>query len=312
MKSSLRIALIYLVLSFLWILFSDQFVNSLQIDIETLRHIQTYKGWFFISISSVVLFLLINRELQKKNIVQQELEKAKLKAEESDQLKTAFLSNMSHEIRTPLNGILGFSSLLGDQESSSEAKEMCIEQIDQNGQLLLKIINEILEISKIQAGTVYVSKKQFDLNKEIDNIVKTYTSIESELTKKHLNLIINNNLNSTPKLIYSDPEKIRQILINLINNAIKFTDKGSITVSYLLKDKILQIYVEDTGIGISEDNIEKIFQRFNQHSIDKNSNDGVGLGLAISKGIAEALGGNIEVESKPGQGSCFKLILPLE
>lgn len=310
MKSSLKIALIYLIISFFWILFSDMFVNSLTMDADKLTHIQTYKGWFFISATAILLFLLINNELKKKNKVQDELEKAKLQAEESDRLKTAFLSNMSHEIRTPLNGIIGFSSLLNDEDIPAESKKMYIEQIEKNGQLLIKIINDIIEISRIQKNMVSINLKLFDLNKELDNLVKRYTSIESPLTRKGLELIVENDIYTKPFNLFSDPDRIDQILMNLINNAIKFTNKGTITIGYTNNEDIVRIFVEDTGSGIDIEDIESIFQRFNQNSSLKDSNDGVGLGLAISKGLAEALDGKIEVESETGKGSRFTLILP--
>ena len=147
-KVAIKIALIYFTLGFLWILFSDRFILKLAGTSDAITIIQTYKGWFYVSITAVLLYFLIHSEIKKKNKIEQELIKAKTKAEESDHLKSAFLSNMSHEIRTPLNGILGFSELLVDDSFNTEDKKIFAKNLTQNSIDLLKLINDILDISK--------------------------------------------------------------------------------------------------------------------------------------------------------------------
>lgn len=310
MKSSLKITLIYLTLSFFWILFSDKFLLSLTSETDSLTRLQTYKGWFFIFTTSVFLFLLINAEIKKLNRVKQELVKAKEKAEESDRLKTAFLSNMSHEIRTPLNGILGFSNLLCEEEISIQNRELYQDQINSNSQLLLKIINDIIEISKIQENMLQIQIKRLDLNLLFENLYQGYNCPESILTKKGLELKLIPENKTEPFIITSDPERLLQVLGNLIDNAVKFTQSGTISIGYKTSGEKVNLFVEDTGIGISKENQKQIFERFKQTSMTRDRNAGFGLGLSISKGISEALGGRIFLESEPGKGSRFTVELP--
>ena len=294
-------------ISFFWIIFSDKFIYTISANTDTLTQLQTYKGWFFISSTSIFLFYLINKEIKKNNKIQKELVEARLKAEESDRLKTAFLSNISHEIRTPLNGILGFSNLLCDEETESESKKLYTDQVNNNGQSLLKIINDIIEVSKIQQNMLSVKLKDFDLNQLIFDIQKKYAST---LSGKGLNLLIKNESISDPFILHSDYDKINQILSNLIDNAIKYTETGTITIGYNITEKSIHFFVEDTGIGISKEDAEMIFRRFKETAVTKKSNDGFGLGLSISKGLAEALNGHIKVQSELGKGSRFTVVIP--
>jgi signal transduction histidine kinase len=249
-----------------------------------------------------------------------ELLKAKEKAEESDRLKSAFLANMSHEIRTPMNGILGFSELLKEPDLTGGQQLEYIRIIEKSGKRMLNIINDIVDISKIEAGLMKLDSKESNINEQIEYI---YTFFKPEVEAKGMKLFFKNPLSAKESIINTDREKLYAILTNLVKNAIKYSTKGSIELGYQLKiekesdntDKkgniVLEFYVKDTGIGIPKERQEAIFERFIQADIaDKMAYQGAGLGLSISKAYVEMLGGKIWVESEEGKGSCFYFTLP--
>ena len=248
----------------------------------------------------------ISKEFEKELIY------AKLKAEENDRLKSAFLANMSHEIRTPMNGILGFATLLKEPGLSSKEHQEYIGVIEKSGKRMLNIINDIIDISKIEAGLMEFYINEFNINEQIDY---TYTFFKPEAEAKGINLSFKITLPQKDAIIKSDIEKVYAILTNLVKNAIKYTEKGSIEFGYNLKNKIghsqLEFFVKDSGIGIQKDRQEAIFERFIQADIsDKKARQGAGLGLSISKAYVEMLGGKIWVESEEGKGSTFYFTLP--
>ncbi len=237
-----------------------------------------------------------------------ELELARKHAEESDRLKSAFLANMSHEIRTPMNGILGFSELLKNPGLSGEQQNEYIKIIEKSGARMLNIINDIIDISKIEAGLMHLDIAETNLNNQIEYV---YTFFKPEVEAKGLRFNFQNTLSAKEAVIHTDTKKVYAVLVNLVKNAIKFTDQGSIEIGYHKKNDTLEIYVKDTGDGIPADKQMKIFERFVQADIeDKKAKQGAGLGLAISKVYIEMLGGKIWVESEPGKGSCFHFTLP--
>ncbi len=243
---------------------------------------------------------------RKKSV--EDLIKAKDKAEESDRLKSAFLANMSHEIRTPMNGILGFADLLKEPHLSDEKQQYYISIIEKSGIRMLNIINNIISISKIESGTMEVYISETNINEQLDYI---YTFFKPEVEQKSLNLSYKNTLHDNHAYISSDKEKLYGILTNLVKNAIKFTDRGSIEFGYNLKDNYLIFYVKDTGIGVPTKRQEAIFDRFIQADIeDKRAFQGAGLGLSISKAYVEMLGGKMWLESKEGKGSTFYFTIP--
>ncbi len=246
-----------------------------------------------------------NKEYKRINI---ELQKAKEKAEESDRLKSAFLANMSHEIRTPMNGILSFAGLLKEPRLSGEKINEYIQIIESSGDRMLNIINDLISISKIEAGMTDVQYSNSSINEQIEYI---YYFFKPEVEKKGMQLFYKNFLPLKESIIYTDREKIYAILTNLVKNALKFTFEGSIAFGYEKKGKFLEFYVKDTGIGISDEQKQYIFERFRQGSESLSRNyEGAGLGLSISKMYVEMLGGKIWVESEQGVGTTFYFTTP--
>lgn len=238
----------------------------------------------------------------------EELIKAKEKAEESDRLKSAFLANMSHEIRTPLNGIMGFAGLLGDTDLTEDQKNQYIKIIEESGARMLNIINDLINISIIEAGQLVLHYSQFNLNELLDYI---YAFFKPEIEKKGITLSLVKNLPAEEIILNSDREKVYAILMNIVRNASKYTNSGQISFGYELKEGEILFFVLDTGIGISKDKQKVIFDRFIQaeKSISKDY-EGAGLGLAITKAYIDKLGGKIWLESEPGIGSKFYFTLP--
>lgn len=245
---------------------------------------------------------------EKLNKINKELQKAKIKAEESDQLKSAFLANMSHEIRTPMNGIMGFAELLKEDNLSPEDQRNYIEIIEKSGTRLLSIINDIVDISKIEAGQMNASLSATNIDEQMQYI---NTFFRPETQDKGIRLLLKNSFDKEETIIRTDPEKLYAILINLVKNAIKYTIKGTIEFGYEKKDNQIEFFVKDSGIGISKDRQKAIFERFVQADFnDKMARQGAGLGLAIAKAYVELLGGKIWVESEPEKGSTFYFTLP--
>ncbi len=243
-----------------------------------------------------------------------ELVSAKIKAEESDRLKTAFLTNMSHEIRTPMNGILGFAEMLNDDKINDSERKNYIEVINSNGKLLVNLIDDIIDFAKIEAGQIKIVKHDFSINSLLKQIHNTYMGGSFKKDKQNVKLIFANGLADEDSYIKTDPIRLRQILTNLIGNAYKFTNEGHIKFGFSLRsDNMLEFYVEDTGIGIPPEKLSVIFERFVQADNSRSRKySGSGLGLAISKGFSELLGGKMWAKSKVGKGSTFCFTIPYE
>lgn len=251
----------------------------------------------------------LREEVKRRAQIQKELVAAKEKAEESDKLKSAFLANMSHEIRTPMNGILGFANILREAESEEELDEF-IDAIVKSGEHLLNLINDIIDLSKIEAGILKIEKSDFEINRLTKEIYDMF-SVENNVVSKGIKLSYKNGLPDEDCMINTDRTRLKQIMINLVNNACKYTDQGSIEFWYTVEDKDLIFYVRDTGIGIKEELQEFIFDRFMQASTSRTTGrESTGLGLAITKTYLNLMGGNIAVKSELGVGSEFSFILP--
>lgn len=241
-------------------------------------------------------------DVTERNRMIKELQGAKQKAEQSDKLKSAFLANMSHEIRTPLNAIIGFSDLLTTTVNQEEKNEY-VNIIKTNNELLLKLINDILDLSKIEAGTVDMAYEEFDFSVFFDEIV---ISTQPRI-KPDIQFITKNPYSEC--YIKSDKRRLMQILINFVTNAIKYTTKGHIEMGYEYTAPNLQLYVADSGIGIPENKKYRVFHRFEK--LDEFA-QGTGLGLSICKAIVEAFGGSIGFDTEEGKGSKFWVLIPCE
>ena len=251
----------------------------------------------------------LKEEVKHRAIVEKQLIAAKEKAEESDKLKSAFLANMSHEIRTPMNGILGFANLLKEAESEEELDEF-IDTIINSGEHLLNLINDIIDLSKIEAGILKIEKSKFEINTLMKEIFDMF-SVENNVVSKKLKLAYKNDLDDDDCLIYTDRMRLKQIMINLVNNACKYTDEGSIEFYYEIHKNDLFFKVKDTGIGINEEAQKFIFDRFMQATVGRTSGrESTGLGLAITKTYLNLMGGKIAVKSKLNEGSEFYFTLP--
>jgi CheY-like chemotaxis protein/nitrogen-specific signal transduction histidine kinase len=258
--------------------------------------------------NEITNFIKISEDITEKKRIYEEIIQAKQKAEESERLKTAFLQNMSHEIRTPLNGVIGFSNLLSTKDLSKSDISEYSSIIQTSAKRLLEIVNNILDISKIETGQIKIVQGEFSINTLIRNIYSIFSLIAKE---KELEFNYSVALDDISSVIYSDETKIHQILSNLVNNALKFTKTGSVNFGYNVEDENLIFYVKDTGIGIPEDMQTKIFERFIQADMGLTRNfEGAGLGLAICNGLANLLGGKIWLESEIGKGSTFYFSIP--
>jgi signal transduction histidine kinase len=238
---------------------------------------------------------------------EKEMLKATRKAEESDRLKSSFLANLSHEIRTPVNVINGFLDLLKGVDFDSDDKEIYLEMLRKSSDRILSTFNDIIEISKIEAGQTELEESQMNLNEIVDYLYKLNYSSCSE---KGIGLISQKGLDNKSSLIYADRVKIIAVMHNLLKNAIKYTDKGRIKFGYDLFKGNLVFYVDDTGIGIPEERQSLVFNRFMQAEQSMNRPyEGSGLGLSIVKGYVEMMGGEISLHSVPGEGSRFSFSL---
>ncbi len=262
----------------------------------------------FNSKGDITHFLAIREDISERRKLTEQLTSAKEKAEENDRLKSAFLANISHEIRTPMNGILGFAELLKIPKLSHEAQKRYIHIIEQSGNRMLNIISDIVDISKIESGQMDIHIKETNVNMLLNELLLIYTP---EANSKGLGLSFSSSLTDTGSNIHTDHARLKQILSYLIKNALKFTEVGAIAFGYSKNGDMLEFFVKDTGVGISKDQSELIFERFRQGSISfTRAYEGAGLGLSISKALVQMLGGEIWVHSMPGKGSEFFFRIP--
>jgi PAS domain S-box-containing protein len=250
----------------------------------------------------------IGHDITERKKAEKELTEAMLKAQESDRLKSSFLANMSHEIRTPLNSIIGFSELLVDPDYQDSQKREFARVLIDSGNNLLSIISDIMDFSKIDAGQVVINRKILSVNKLLSLIQRDFAF---PANSKGIELTLTDSNPDDEVFVESDELKLRQILVNLVSNAIKFTEDGTIEIGFEMIDGFVQFVISDTGIGIPEEYHQKVFERFLQVEVSLNRQyRGAGLGLPISKGLVELLGGKIWLTSEVRKGSAFYFTIP--
>jgi len=266
---------------------------------ETSRLLDVYVSYLIYTIIFGVVMLFTLRAYVRE----------KQKAVQSDQLKTAFLANMSHEIRTPMNAILGFTQLL-ENDLVPEKKEAYLRVIKDNGHSLLRLIEDIIDVSKIEAGELKIRNGETNLDKIFDGLISAFRQILKEFPEKEIELIKESGTEGL--VVISDGARLKQILTNLLHNAIKYTDSGTIILGFKQEDEYLKFYVRDSGEGIKSEYLEEIFDRFRKIETDrtKKIQPGTGIGLSISKNLAELLGGKMSVSSEYGTGSEFSFTIP--
>lgn len=243
--------------------------------------------------------IMLREEIEHKLIEEQK------KATEADRLKSAFLANMSHEIRTPMNAIIGFAELLGDETHDADDRKIFVKMIQKNGETLLNLINDIIDISKIEANLLVVRRRPLKLKRFLEEVRTNYNDVILLKSEKNLQFYLTHSIDHDLTVL-TDEMRLRQILDNLIGNAIKFTSEGTVSVAAKIEGNYLNFNISDTGIGIPLEQQASIFERFMQADLGQKTNfGGTGLGLAISRNLIELLGGSIQVKSEPGKGSTF-------
>lgn len=259
---------------------------------------------------SLTLILIIG-DVSKRKLTEQELIKALVKAEESDKLKTAFLASMSHEIRTPMNHIIGFTEFLKDPSLPEDDREEYSKIVFDSSQLLLRLIEDIIDIAKIEAGQMKVNKTVFSVNDLLAGIHKSFGELRHKKAKAHIAFNYQLPPGSSACYIKTDATRLQQIFNNLLDNAFKFTDQGSVDMGFQPVKNGVRFFVKDSGIGIEPELQNEIFKRFRQ--LDYGSTKkygGTGLGLTIVKGLLDLLEGELELQSLPGEGAVFTFTLP--
>ncbi len=255
----------------------------------------------------------ISMDVTEKYLAEQKLHEARKKAIESDKLKSAFLANMSHEIRTPMNGIIGFSNLLKNGNIEKDQQNEYLGYIEKCGNSLLNLIDDIIDVSKIEAGQLVIRESETCINELLHDLFITFDKNRLSENKKTIELRLCMPENTGLLYTQTDPHRLKQVLTNLIGNAFKFTEKGFIEFGYNLQGKGIEFYVKDTGLGIPKDKFNLIFERFGQIMENERLNHkGTGLGLAISVNIVKLLGGRMWLDSEINKGSTFYFTIPLK
>ncbi|MGQ1785248.1 MULTISPECIES: sensor histidine kinase [unclassified Saccharicrinis] len=300
-KFEYKLAIIYLLLGFGWILYSDRLVSSFTDDPLLMTEIQHYKGWFYVLATAILLFLLTKKHLTR-------IRRAEALAKQNDRLKTAFVQNISHELRTPMNSIIGFSELAQFESTENEMVNSYLDVILDSSKQLLIVINDVLDTSLLETGVMKVNLTKIRLRGFLDSFFYTF----APLMNPKVTMIASMDTIDDDFYFVCDEDKLRRVVSNLLSNAIKFTHSGSIELGCSKSVDELQFYVKDTGVGLEANLHESVFERFSQaESTIKNCIGGTGLGLSICKEMIGLFNGKIWVESELNKGSNFKFTVPL-
>lgn len=267
---------------------------------------------FYLNKGRVLKINGIVQDITEQRNYEIKLEEAKEKAEESERLKTAFLSNISHEVRTPMNAIIGFSDLLTEPDITKEETAEYVKLITTSGQVLIKLIDDIVDIAKIETRQLNLSISKTYVNKIFVELQNYFEVVKKEKSKEHLKILFESDFSDPNFFFYTDEVRLKQIISNFISNAIKFTETGYIKCCCLDKGKFLEFRIEDTGIGISDENRSIIFKQFGQILNEGRIYQGTGLGLTISRNLIKMMGGEINFISEVGKGTTFYFKLPFE
>lgn len=315
-RALLRIILPYVVFACLWILLADRLFEALNFDLSAHTQWSLYKSWAFVFVTGLLLALLLRAELrtrESENTCRMLCETAESalardQAREADRLKSVFLATMSHELQTPLNSIIGFTGIIlqGLAGPLNPEQRRQLEMVQSSAKHLQTLINDVLEISRIEAGQLVLTRRSFDLGASIEKVLGIVMPLAE---KKALALRV--DIAPEIGMFVSDEQRVEQILLKLLSNAIKFTERGEITLKASVEPNTVCISITDTGIGIKEEDLLKLFQPFQQIDTGLARNhEGIGLGLTICQRLAELLGGKLRVESEWGKGSTFTVLLP--
>jgi signal transduction histidine kinase len=300
---------LYLLFGFLWILFSDKAVLIFTRDPVAMNTLSTFKGWFYVCVTAVLLYLLLRRDTVRNTKYTNELKKAKETAEAADNFKTKFLANISHDLRTPMNAIIGFSELLQRSDIPEQKRDTYLVFINEKSKELLHLFNNLIESSKIHEGQLVAVYDTINISNLFERIYNSHISVVKFILNKDIKLKCELDCENSSATMVTDVVKLEQIINNLVYNALKYTQEGEICLGFSLSDTVVTFFVKDTGIGIPESEQPFIFDRFRQVNVD-DLKSGAGIGLSICKAFVEVLGGKIWVESKPGIGSTFYFTLP--
>lgn len=300
--------------------FTERFIKGFNDQIEVIR-ITKNKQKVHVSIIGTPVsvykhllgFYVIYRNISEQKEFEKQLYDSKTKAEESDRLKTSFLTNLSHEIRTPLNAIIGFSTLLNMKEISKEDQKEYLKIMGNSGKLLLEIIDHIIDISKIESSTLSINKTKTNLNTLIDELFLDYIEFKNNMKLDRIVLKIHKQFKDRELFILTDYKRIKQVYSNLLDNALKFTEKGIVEFGYAVEDQKIICFVKDTGIGIDKNELQFVFDRFRQaDESNTRKYGGTGIGLALCKSLVELLGGKLWAKSEKKIGSEFYFSIPLD
>lgn len=298
----LKITLAYLIIGGLYIRFSDLLVEATFTNPDVLTQVQTYKGWAYVFVTGVFLYVLLKRHLEQ-------LRKAELRARQGERLTRAFLQNISHEVRTPMNGIMGIAEILRSQDMTREEQLNYLETLQFSSRQLLKLVNDILDISRVKSDTLPMKATRFHLSEWAENLAQVW----ADRQKPKVQFRFVNEIPSDLETVYYDVDRLTQLVENVLDNAFKFTEEGQVTFIVAMHEGNIIFTIKDTGVGIPQDELPFVYECFRH-----DSNESIGivsstrLGLAITKGLVDLMDGEVAISSTEGEGTEINIRIPLQ